>query len=233
VKSKPASKIEFAGFAPNAMAFWHELAIEMNRDWFLENKETYQQQWVEPTQALLDNVREQLITSYKPAELAPAKLMRIHRDVRFAKDKTPYKTHIGGIVTLAGKKMGDGGCAALYFHLGIDEEFLANGIYVFDAAQLAKWRKVVLVKPGEELVKIIAALTKKGFTVGGHNDYKRVPSGLPDDHARSHLLKLRGLIATFPEIPRGLIHKPGLAKWITEQAVTAAPLVQWLTKHLK
>jgi uncharacterized protein (TIGR02453 family) len=236
VKKPPNSKPQveaFAGFDLNAMGFWHELSVEMNRDWFSENKERYQQQWEKPTLALLDAVREKLLATYQPAKLAPAKVMRIYRDVRFATDKTPYKTHIGGIVALAGKKMGDGDAAALYFHLGIEEEFLANGIYAFDASQLTRWRKAVVGKPGDALKATIDALKKQGFTVGGHNDYKRIPPGLPQDHPRSELLKLRGLTATFPAIPRGLIHNAGLVKWVVERAVKAAPLVMWLQQHVK
>jgi uncharacterized protein (TIGR02453 family) len=231
-KSKPPGTI-FNGFDPNAMGFWHELSVEMNRDWFSENKERYQQQWEKPTLALLDAVREKLLATYQPAKLSPAKVMRIYRDVRFATDKTPYKTHIGGIVALAGKKMGDGGAAALYFHLGIEEEFLANGIYAFDASQLTRWRKAVVGKPGDALKATIDVLKKQGFTVGGHNDYKRIPPGLPQDHPHSELLKLRGLTATFPAIPRGLIHDAGLVKWVAERAAKAAPLVRWLQQHVK
>jgi uncharacterized protein (TIGR02453 family) len=229
---KPSVTV-FNGFDPSAMGFWHELSVEMNRDWFNENKERYQQQWEGPTLALLDAVREKLQAIYQPAQLAPAKVMRIYRDVRFATDKTPYKTHIGGIVALAGKKMGDGGAAALYFHLGIDEEFLANGIYAFDASQLARWRKAVIGKPGDALQATMDALKKQGFTVGGHNDYKRIPPGLPQDHPRSELLKLRGLTATFPAIPRGLIHDKAFVKWVVERATKAAPLVMWLQQHVK
>src|SRR5258706_15964704 len=101
--SKPAAKAElapFAGFPKDAMQFWHELAAEMNKDWFTANKERYETVWVNPMLALLGEVTEKLRAAYKPLALGEPKVMRIYRDTRFAKDKSPYKTHIAGVITL-------------------------------------------------------------------------------------------------------------------------------------
>src|SRR5215208_4682177 len=79
----PAKEGPFAGFAKDAMGFWHELASEMNRDWFIANKARYEAQWVQPMQALLDDVARRLARAYRPLALGAPKVMRIHRDVRF------------------------------------------------------------------------------------------------------------------------------------------------------
>src|SRR5262245_21232509 len=75
---KPAP---FTGFPRDGMAFWHELASEMNRDWFAANKARYEAQWVHPMQALLDDVARHLAPAYRPHALGAPKVMRIHRDV--------------------------------------------------------------------------------------------------------------------------------------------------------
>jgi len=98
----PARKVtapaQFAGFARNAPGFFHALAVEMSREWFAEHKAEYEALWVQPFTALLGEVAKRLAPAYKGVALTEPKLFRIHRDVRFGKDKTPYKTHVGGLV---------------------------------------------------------------------------------------------------------------------------------------
>lgn len=219
---------EFTGFSRTAPAFWHELSVEMNRDWFLANKERYEAEWAHPMLALMTDLRAALAPAYKPLKLTPPKVMRIHRDVRFAKDKAPYKTHIGAVIRVDGPKAAEMGNAAMYIHLGLDEEWVGAGTYFFDAERLAKWRKQVVGKPGAELAALIAKLRKAGYEVGGHDDYKKVPKGFDPEHPRAELLKMKGLTAGPGEIPRGLLHKPELATWLAKHGKALAPLVRWL-----
>lgn len=222
----------FTGFDRTAMQFWHELAAEMNKDWFVANKQRYEDLWVAPMTALLGEVAGQIAPAYKPLRLGEPKVMRIYRDVRFSSDKAPYKTHIGAVITVAGKRVGEGGNAALYVHLGLEEEFVGVGSYRFDAGKLARWRKAVAGKPGAELAPLVARLRKAGYAVGGHDDYKKVPTGFAADHPRAELLKMKGLTGGFPEIPRGLLHKPGLADWLVKHGRAMVPLVIWLHRHV-
>jgi uncharacterized protein (TIGR02453 family) len=221
----------FAGFDKNAMQFWHELASEMSKEWFTENKQRYDTLWVQPMTALLEEVADRLAKVYKPDTLAP-KVMRIHRDVRFSKDKAPYKTHIGGVITVADKSLAANGHAAMYLHLGIDEEFVGVGCYMFDAQQLPVWRNQVAGKRGEQLAKLVKTLRAKRYVVGGHDDYKKVPKPFEPDHPRAEFLKMRGLTGGFPAIPKGLLHKPKLADWLVEHGTAMAPLVRWLNDHI-
>ncbi len=227
-----APDARFTGFPPSATQFWHELASEMSKEWFVANKQRYETEWVAPMTALLGEVARGLAPVYKPLKLGPPKVMRIYRDVRFSNDKTPYKTHIGAVITVAGKAVGEGGNAALYVHLGLDEEFIGVGCYQFDAGKLAKWRKAAGGKPGEELQRIIGKLRKAGYVVGGHDDYKKVPKGFDADHPRAELLKMKGVTGGFPEIPAGLIGKPGFAGWLVKHGKAMAPLVTWLHRHV-
>jgi uncharacterized protein (TIGR02453 family) len=221
----------FSGFDRNAMGFWHELAVEMNRDWFNDNKQRYQELWASPTDTLLRSVHGKLGAAYAPLTLGEPKILRIYRDVRFAKDKTPYKTHISGGISVANRSVTDG-CAAVYFHVGIDEEFIGAGSYQFDPLKVAKWRKAVAGKPGIELEAIIAKLRKAKFTVSGHDDFKKVPKGFAVDHPRAELLKQRGLIAMFPAMPRGLLHEPNLVDWMVKHSKSVVPMVGWLHRHV-
>jgi len=221
----------FAGFDPMAMQFWHELAMEMNREWFTEHKARYDALWARPMQALLAAVAQRLARGYAPLTLA-SKVMRIHRDVRFSANKAPYKTHIGGVITVAGRSIGEGGNAALYVHLGLDEEFVGVGCYMFDATKLARWRKAVAGKPGAALAGLVTTLRASGYVVGGHDDYKRVPKPYAVDHPRAELLKQKGLTAAFPAMPRGTLHRPELVGWLAGHAEVVRPLVAWLHRHV-
>ncbi len=228
----PEKLENFIGFDHLAMQFWHELAAEMSKDWFAANKQRYETQWVAPMTALLGRAAAGLRAAYKPLVLGAPKVWRIYRDVRFSADKTPYKTHVGGAITIAGKVTGESSNAALYVQFGLDEDLVGVGSYRFDAAKLARWRKAVAGAPGVELQKLVAKLRKAGYVVRGHDDYKRVPSGFEPDHPRAELLKMRGVIGAFPEIPAGLLHKPGLADWLIKHGKATAPLVIWLHRHV-
>jgi uncharacterized protein (TIGR02453 family) len=198
----------------------------MNRDWFAANKARYERQWVEPMTTLLAETAARLGKTYAPMKLGKPKLFRIYRDVRFAKDKAPYKTHCAGVIPTAK------GAAAMYVHLGLEEEFVGVGTYFFDDKQIVKWRRLVAAdKSGKEIATIVTKLRKAGYSAGGHDDYKKVPKGLPADHPRAELLKMKGLTAGFPEIPKGLLHKPGLVDWLVEHGKATAPMVNWLYRH--
>jgi uncharacterized protein (TIGR02453 family) len=220
----------FTGFPKDAMAFWHELAIEMNKSWFDANKARYEEQWVAPMRALLGDVRGKLAASYRGMPLAEPKILRIYRDVRFAKDKAPYKTWIGGAVR-AGVTDGapQDGVVAIYAHFGLDEEWVGAGQYVFADAALARWRRAVADrKKGPVIGKLVAALGTRGYSIEAAETSARVPKPYPADHPRAELLRKKGLVVGFPAIPRGLIHKPAFTAWLVTHAKAAAPLAKWI-----
>jgi uncharacterized protein (TIGR02453 family) len=224
--SKPS--VRFSGFERGAPQFLAELAGEMNREWFEANKPRFVELWVMPMNALLAEVAARLAKVYAPQKLGAPKLFRQHRDTRFSKDKSPYKTHVSGLISTRQ------GCTAIYMHFGIESEFVGAGTYYFEAPQLPRWRKLVAAdKTGKELAKLVHKLRAAGYHVGGHDDYKRVPKPYADDHPRAELLKLRGLTVGFPPIPRGLFHRRELVDWLVGHATTAAPLVGWLARNVK
>jgi uncharacterized protein (TIGR02453 family) len=233
-KSRDAQKpaAPFRGFDRDAMQFWHELAAHMSKEWFTENKQRYQAAWVEPMMALLREVAGGLGPVYKPIKLAEPGVLRIYRDLRFSADKTPYKTHIAGVIRMAGGRAAEAGNAVLYLHLGLDEEYIGVGCYQFDANRFARWRRAVVGKAGAELMKIMAGLQRRGYEPGPYESFARVPKGYEPDHPRAELLKYKGLICGIPAIPSGLLYQPKLARWLLGHAKATAPLVIWLRRNL-
>jgi uncharacterized protein (TIGR02453 family) len=219
----------FEGFADRDGRFFRLLARNQRREWFQVHREEYERGWLGPMKALLDELRERIDPSFPQHPLAAPKVFRIHRDVRFGKDKSPYKTHIGGFLAIEGAGNGPSVPAPLYLHVSPTEVFAAAGHYVMDPGQLTRFRAAVVDdRQGGRLVAILAKLTRAGFVVGSHEVLQRVPRGLDADHPRAELLKRKGLIVTFPPLPRTLLVGHGLVDWLVRHMKRVAPLVEWL-----
>jgi uncharacterized protein (TIGR02453 family) len=220
----------FQGFADADAKFFKALAKKNDREWFQAHKAEYEEGWHAPMKLLLSDVKAAIDKTYAHTDLDEPKVFRIFRDVRFSKDKTPYKTHVGGFVPLLrrGKKATDLPMA-VYFHVGVDETFGAAGHYMMEPESLARFRKAVADdKRGKELERILAGLAKKGFKADSHESLKRVPKEYDADHPRAELLKRKGLIVGFPKVPKGLLATPKLTKWVADCCKATAPLVEWL-----
>ena len=220
----------FEGFADADGRFFKALAKHNEKNWFSAHKAEFEEGWNAPMKLLLSDVKQKIDHAYPHCDLDEPKVFRIFRDVRFSKDKAPYKTHIGGYIPLrrGGRKATDLPMA-LYFHAGATEMFGAAGHYMMQPEGLARFRAAVAASSsGAELDRILRKLAFKGFVTGSHEELKRVPKGYDPDHSRAHLLKRKGLVVTFPDLPKGLAAKSALTKWVTDACKTAAPLVEWL-----
>jgi len=221
--------VRFTGFADRDARFFKALVKHQDRDWFAAHRDEYEEGWLAPMKALLAEVRTKLVPRYAHEEIAAPKVFRIHRDVRFSKDKSPYKTHIGGYLGIAGSGAGPSGAAALYVHVAPDELFVAAGQYMMDGESLKRFRAAVDdAKRGPGLTQLLAPLTRAGFGIDSHEQTQRVPRGYDPDHPRADLLRRQGLIAMFPTPDRALLTSPKLVDWLTTNAKKAIPLVEWL-----
>ena len=219
----------FQGFADKDAKFFRTLAKNQNRDWFQAHKEAFEEGWQRPMAALLNEVRGAIDKAYPHCDLAEPKLFRIYRDVRFSKDKSPYKTHIGGVIPIERTGKMTEVPMALYFHVGQPKAFGAAGHYMMDPRSLERFRNAVAdPKRGKELDRMLSSLQKKGFSIDSHDTFKRVPKGFDPDHPRAEHLKRKGLTVGFPALPKGILAAPKLVPWLALQAKASAPLVEWL-----
>lgn len=219
----------FEGFADKDGRFFKALAKNNERAWFLAHKAEFEEGWNQPMKALLSDVGQAIDRAYAHCELDEPKVFRIFRDVRFSKDKSPYKTHIGGFIPVKRKQKATEVPMALYFQVGAKETFGAAGHWMMDPASLDRYRVAVAEdKRGKELERILAKLVKKGFETGSHDTLKRVPKGYDPDHPRAEMLKRKGLVVSFPELPKGLLSTPKLATWLKDQCKATVPFVEWL-----
>jgi uncharacterized protein (TIGR02453 family) len=219
----------FAGFADSNAKFFRLLSKNQDRAWFQAHKTEFETGWQSPMKELLHEVRAGIERAYRHCDLEEPKLFRIFRDVRFSKDKSPYKTHVGGLLPIARQGKVTEVPMALYLHVGEPRSFAAAGHYMMDPRALERYRAAVADdRRGKELTKLLSALTKKGFVVRSHDAYKRMPKGYAPDHPRAEHLLRKGLTVGFPDLPAGILTSPKLVSWIVTHAKAAAPLVEWL-----
>ena len=226
VDERPA---KFAGFADRTGRFFQALARNQRREWFAAHRAEYEEGWLAPMKALLGELRERLEPSFPEESLAPPKVFRIYRDVRFSKDKSPYKTHIGGYVAIDGGGPGPAAAAVPYVHVGAGEIFIAAGQWMMDAGQLTRFRDAIAdERRGGEVAGMLKKLVHGGYTVGSHDTLQRVPRGFPPDHPRADLLKRKGLTVHYPTPPRELLTSHRFVDWLVTHSKRAVPVVKWL-----
>ncbi len=219
----------FEGFLDEGK-FWKALGKNQDRDWFMSHKTEFEDGWNQPMKALLHDVQVKIDAAYQHCDLDPPKVFRIFRDVRFSKDKTPYKTHIAGMIPVKRNANVMETPVALYFHVGL-ETAVAAGLYMMDGPVLARYRAAVVdEKRGKELTQILTRLERAGFGTGTmhHDILKKVPKGFDPEHPRAELLKRKGLGVSFPAPPKSLLTSKKLTAWLVEHAKKAVPLVEWL-----
>jgi uncharacterized protein (TIGR02453 family) len=189
----------FTGFRPEALQFLVDLAGNNERSWFQPRKAEYERLLKEPLEALCEALQERFVAQGLPMRADPKRSpFRIYRDVRFSKDKSPYKTNIGADFPYVEEEPAPGepihSRAGGYFHLAPEGSFVGGGMWHPEPARLAAFRAAVDTDP----VGTMAALEDPGFvarfgTVNG-DTLKRVPTGYAADHPHAELLKLKDVV---------------------------------------
>ncbi len=202
----------FTGFPPESLEFFRELAAHNNRDWFLAHKDVYQRACRGPMEALV-------------AELEPrvgkVKISRINRDIRFSRDKAPYKTYIAA------------GVGGNYISLSADGLFVGGGFYAPDAGALQRFRAAVDDDTtGRRLQAIVRTLRRRGYEVGSHETLSSAPRGYSSDHPRIELLKMKDLFAGRRFAPAAWLATAKARGRIDRVITDTAPLVKWLRQHV-
>lgn len=192
-------------FTPALFKFMRELKDNNDRDWFQANRDRYLQDVRDPALAFITDFGAPLarISPHFRADPRPSggSLFRIYRDVRFSKDKSPYKTHIGLYFRHEeGKNVHTPG---FYLHLEPGACFMGLGIWRPDTLTLNKLRQAVVDDPDSwtEMVEDPAFATK--FSISGES-LKRPPRGFPADHPLVDVLKLKDYTA-FTSLTQGRI----------------------------
>lgn len=214
------------------LGFLEALADNNDKTWFDAHRSDYDAHFIAPARALvsaLEGPLQELCPQLHAVPKVNGSMMRIHRDTRFSKDKTPYKTHLD-LMFWQGTGRGRE-CPALYFRLEPGGAHVGGGKHGFDKTQLPRFRDAVAGDRGEELQSLLAQLQSAGYTVGGAH-YKRVPRGYDAEHPRAELLKYNGVHA-FTVLSPDVAFGDGAVDLLMAHYRTVHPLVDWLADVLE
>jgi uncharacterized protein (TIGR02453 family) len=221
----------FEGFSPQLFEFFEALEANQTRDWFQANKAAYERHVRSPMAAFVESVALAFAAHDIPLTgSAERSLFRINRDVRFSKDKRPYKTNVAAILTRDGAKQGKG---VFYISLGGHHEgverrgMVGAGFYAPEPPDLAALRAAI-VKTPERWLETEAALASAGLECARGNALARLPKGF-ESYAGSpvaDVLKLKGL-HVWQEVPAERLYSPGLIDESVEFARAVQPLLQF------
>jgi uncharacterized protein (TIGR02453 family) len=224
---------EFAGFPKETLDFLANLKLNNNREWFNKHKREYQEYFLEPAKSFVVTLGERLQTAiskeirYDLRLNGSGSIMRIYRDVRFRKDKTPYNTRLRTVFWEGeGKKMAHPGYFIAFDAAGGG---IYGGLHRFNRVELESYRNSVITSLGDEISEVIHLLNKKNYKVGGEH-YKRTPRGYDNSHPRANLLKFNGLYAVSPTIEPDLFTDPKIIDVCLEHCLNMVPLHNLLMK---
>lgn len=168
--------------------FLNDLKRNNNREWFQENKPRFQTVQLE-AKGFYEEIKQGLLQF---DEIENFKLFRIYRDVRFSKDKTPYKPHFAGSYSRSGKRLRGG----YYLRIRPGESFLAGGFWAPNKEDLFRIRKEIEISDVELRDILKAADFKRIF--GGQlegDELKTAPKGFQKEHPAIDLIRKKGFIA--------------------------------------
>jgi uncharacterized protein (TIGR02453 family) len=220
----------FEGFPKAGIDFLKKLKKNNNREWFQKHKEEYEQDVKSPMQCLIATLRDRLRDEIPEMDFNPKRsIFRIYRDVRFSKNKAPYKTNIAASFELRGRKKSTE-TPGLYVGIEQGSVFVGGGLYMPGGDQLKAIRKSIVVKPDE----FLAVVEDKRFTkvFGGIMGEKlqKAPLGFPKDHPMIEHLKHKQWFVGREWSNESISYSKKFAGTVAELLIETMPLVRWLIK---
>jgi len=189
------------------LAFLKNLKSNNNKDWFEANKQAYLDSKLE-FELFIDKLIKGLVKNDKkisPELKGKDCTFRIYKDVRFSKDKTPYKNNMGASMNPGGKKSL---VAGYYFHFEPGNSFLAGGMWMPEPELLQAIRQEIDYNP-EPLMKILKSASFKKYFKGLDEEdrLKNPPKGFDKEHPHVELLKNKHFIVSYPLSDKAILGK--------------------------
>jgi uncharacterized protein (TIGR02453 family) len=212
----------FQGFAPEAVPFFVGLEKDNSKTYWETNKAVWESKVHQPMEELLSVLEE---------EFPPLRLFRPNRDVRFSKDKSPYRLWIGA----AGEARGTGG-VGLSLRLSSANLMVACGTHIMMPDQLERFRVALdhdlYGAQFEQLISTLAALSLP-ITPGGEPPLKTAPLGYTKDHPRIDFLRWKGVVAIKEfSVVEAWLYTPQVIDKVKAVWHNAEPLKDWLETHV-
>jgi uncharacterized protein (TIGR02453 family) len=192
----------FTGFRPEAIDFLADLAQNNDRSWFQPRKAEFERLLKVPMEAFVEALAETFERRGVPLQADPKRsIFRIYRDTRFARDKSPYKTHMGASFPWVEGMDPDGEMShsehrnGAYFHLQPGNNYAGGGMWHASKPVLDAFRQAIL----DDEARVRDALEDRAFIaefgpVESHDTLKRVPAGFPPDHPMADLFRYKDVV---------------------------------------
>lgn len=236
VKRATVTPDSFTGFRPAALTFLRGLKKNNRKEWFEEHRDDYEREIKLPLLALIEEV-DVLLAGFAPEIVGSPKrsMFRIYRDVRFSKDKSPYKTHAaswfyhrdGG--SSVGSEAAHGG-AGFYFHLAPEGTFMGGGIWMPPRPVLNRIRQNIADDhEGFEDIVLSSAFKKRFGALEKESVLKRPPRGFAPEHPAGDWLRYQSFTAG-REVSAEEYLSPKLPQILAKHYEAMTPFIRWLNE---
>ena len=208
----------FNGFPDEGLVFYEGLEADNSKTYWTQHRASYDDHVRAPLQALADELAP---------EFGTPKLFRPYRDVRFSKDKTPYKTHQGAVLHPDGAGLG-----SVYAQVSADGLRVAGGCWRLQPDQVERYRRAVGDDvQGGRLADVVRRLRDAGYEVEG-DQLIRTPRGWPADHPRIGLLRHKSLHGSQQWTPADWLHTRAALERVRDAWRAFTPLKRWLDDNV-
>ena len=207
----------FFGFGPGALDWFRGLEASNSKVWFDENRGRFESDVKGPMERLLEELAEDLGGT--------AKLFRQNRDVRFSKNKAPYKTNSYGVVRVPGSKSG------LYVSISAAGLLAGSGYWQMAKDQLTRYRTAVQGPEGEAFERAVSAMEAAGASLWG-DALKSAPRGVAKDHPRIRLLRQKDVLARADLAPEETLDGRVPVDFARSLWERSRGVMEWMDSHV-
>lgn len=215
---------QFDCFAAEAVGFLQELKVNNTKDWFAANKATYETHIKAPSKLFAEDM--ELALRDLTGQDHSSKIFRIHRDVRFSKDKTPYNAHLHLAFLPTGQAVQP---PMWFFGFSPERLSLGCGVFQYDKGALDTFRDAMAGPLGAELIQTTLEMRKQGFRIGDP-ELKRVPPGFDKDHPHEETLRRKGFAVWKDARSSNFVHEPKLTERTATELAELMPVFQLLSR---
>ena len=217
-------------FSAATLGFLAELRENNEREWFKANKDRYEALVLDPALTFIESMYEPLEAIAPSFTAVPKRsggsLMRVYRDTRFSRDKTPYKTNIG--IQFRHELGKDVHAPGYYIHIAPDEAFIGAGLWRPPSAALLAIRRRIADKSAEWQRVVGDQRFRRFFALGGES-LSRAPRGFDKAHPLIEDIKRKDFIAV-REIDVADVSANGFRRKVVKSIEAAEPLMRFLCK---
>lgn len=223
----------FDGFGRATIQFLEDLGANNSKAWFQDHRSRYEETYLEPAKQFVAALAKPLDGISPDLHAEPrvnGSIFRINRDIRFSKDKTPYKDHLDLWFWHGERKQALSG---LFFRLTADRLILGAGAHGFSPEMLARYRTAITDRDASaSLQKIINALEKRSYAIGGDH-YKNLPRGITAaDKTAERFLRFNALWTSLDAVHPDELGSKRLVSYCAKQWRAMSPLHTWLTERV-